>query len=287
MLDIVVSQPRQCSSPYHHQHPWSHLSRSTLLRRSAGTWCCLPTWMVCLSLALVSQTLHSVTSAVTALVLHRLHLGNWWHLTLLQGLASLGTSSNPALPSVLPVSATDIQGRSKLPVLLLSKTVALLNKLTNKCSLCYLFCHQHTCEEDDGPFHLFCNYNCWPAIESLMPPSLEDHINAGYIGTIKRCMGDKAKGIACYTCLVPMKICSGGSLAGGGKCRRTYADIVLPVVAAVIHDRELQSKVFRQLDVEVLDVNDIEPELGTAVTYQGQRVFLAFAIFGAAVDVTM
>ncbi|KAJ1031372.1 hypothetical protein NDA16_000813 [Ustilago loliicola] len=28
-------------------------------------------------------------------------------------------------------------------------------------------------------------------------------------------------------------------LAGGGKCRRTYADIFLPVVAAVIHDREL------------------------------------------------
>ena len=120
-----------------------------------------------------------------------------------------------------------------------------------------------------------------------MPPSLEDHINAGYIGTIKRCMGDKAKGIACYTCLVPMKICSGGSLAGGGKCRHTYADIVLPVVAAVIHDRELQLKVFRQLGVEVLDVNDIESELGTVVTYQGQRVFLAFAIFGAAIDVTM
>ncbi|KAJ1019904.1 hypothetical protein NDA16_004185 [Ustilago loliicola] len=108
-------------------------------------------------------------------------------------------------------------------------------------------------------------------------------------GTIKRCMGDKAKGIACYTCLVPMKICSGGSLAGGGKCRCTYADIFLPVVAAVIHDRELQSKstVFRQLGVEVLDVNNIESELGTVVTYQGQRVFLAFAIFGAAVDVTM
>ena len=70
-------------------------------------------------------------------------------------------------------------------------------------------------------------------------------------------------------------------------CRRTYADIVLPVVAAVIHDRELQSKVFRQLGVEVLDVNDIESELGTVVTYQGQRVFLAFAIFGAAIDVTM
>ncbi|KAJ1028352.1 hypothetical protein NDA16_001522 [Ustilago loliicola] len=108
-------------------------------------------------------------------------------------------------------------------------------------------------------------------------------------GTIKRCMGDKAKGIACYTCLVPMKICSGGSLAGGGKCRCTYADIFLPVVAAVIHDRELQSKstVFRQLGVEVLDVNNIESELGTVVTYQGQRVFFAFAIFGAAVDVTM
>ena len=76
-------------------------------------------------------------------------------------------------------------------------------------------------------------------------------------------------------------------MAGGGKCRHTYADIVLPVVAAVICDRELQSKVFRQLGVEVLDVNDIESELGIVVTYQGQRVLLAFAIFGAAVDVTM
>jgi len=155
----------------------------------------------------------------------------------------------------------------------------LLNHLTGRCSLCYLFRHHHTCNEG---VHCFGDCHCWSKIQPfLLLSSYDSKINISCIGKLKRDMGEKAKGVACYSCLVPLRICSNTSPP---RCTRQYSDIVLPVVAAVLRHTELRTRVLAELGEADTDLSTLEVGLGKAVMYRQQRVSLAYAIFAAAVD---
>ncbi|SPO22253.1 uncharacterized protein UTRI_00931 [Ustilago trichophora] len=165
-----------------------------------------------------------------------------------------------------------------------SSSRSLLQSLAGVCSLCYLFRNQHTCSGQHGIRHSFSNCNCWPQIKDKLPQS-EPRINATYIGGLKRRM-QKAKHIACYACLVPINICANTSSTNSTACSRRYADIVLPVVAAVLRCREHTANVLRLIGLDQMDPHAVvvQGELGTAVTYKGESMLLAFAMFAAAVE---
>ncbi|SPO26294.1 uncharacterized protein UTRI_02570 [Ustilago trichophora] len=164
--------------------------------------------------------------------------------------------------------------------------ISLLHTLSNQCSLCYLFRNKHICEGN----HCFQDCGCWDLLAEHMDLAALGPINASYIGRLKKAtLGRKTKGIACYSCLVPIRVCTDNSpsLMSGCSCR--YGDIVLPVVAAVLLSHDLLAKVHRllqvpQLDPSNQDISWVQISLCTAVIYQGQRVLLAFAIFVSAMD---
>ncbi len=70
-------------------------------------------------------------------------------------------------------------------------------------------------------------------------------------------------------------------------CSRRYADIVLPVVDAVLRSREHCMDVFQILDRPFTDLKAAEAELGRTVQYNGERMFLAVAIFAAAIQISV
>ena len=123
----------------------------------------------------------------------------------------------------------------------------------------------------------------------MLPLSLQGKINETYIGNLKRAMGEKARGIACYSCLLPLRICHSSSSASASirGCTRRYADIVLPIVAVVLRHKELRIRVLAKLGQDDMDLSALEVSLGKAVVYQQQKVFLAYAIFAAAVEMDL
>jgi superfamily II DNA/RNA helicase len=185
-----------------------------------------------------------------------------------------------------PARATARQLEQFEPAPPVSGTKALLDSLVDSCSLCFLFRSQHRCGGEHGLAHSFSNCGCWEKIERILPASTEGRINATYIGKLKKRM-EKAKNIACFACLAPIKFCQNNSSAVTMRCSRKYADIVLPVVAAVTRSREHCADVFQLLNMDMMEPNTVVTQLGSAVLYKGEKVFLAFAIFAAALETCM
>ncbi|CDR98497.1 hypothetical protein [Sporisorium scitamineum] len=178
----------------------------------------------------------------------------------------LSVSSGLLLPPTPPMADT-------------SSIKALLDSFTSTCSLCYLFCRQHTCMQPEGIQHRFVSCHCWPQL----PRSLGAKINASVLGPIRAQMR-KDPHVACFSCLVPIDICNSSRSNAGIKCSRRYADIVLPVVVAVLRREDHCRTVLQQLGLQKMDVKAVGSALGSAVVYKGERVFLAFALFAAAVE---
>ncbi|KIS66241.1 uncharacterized protein UMAG_12032 [Mycosarcoma maydis] len=140
---------------------------------------------------------------------------------------------------------------------------ALLDGFTTMCTLCYLFCCQHTCHGSKGIHHRSQDCDCW----KMLPRNDGERINGSYIGRIKARI-QKAKNIACFSCLVPIRICHRGSSTDGQTwCTRRYADIVLPVVAAVLRSEDHYAEVMQRLGCTFTSVSHVEQTLGTSVPY--------------------
>lgn len=86
---------------------------------------------------------------------------------------------------------------------------------------------------------------------------------------------EKAKRIACYTCLVPLCICSNSSSMAMMGFSNRYGDIVLPVVEVVLCDQALLERVCSKLGIDCTDIPKLELSLCSSYAYKGEKVFLA------------
>jgi len=163
-------------------------------------------------------------------------------------------------------------------------TEELLQKLKGQCSLCYLFGHWSSIDDDNAK-HNFMSCKCWPEMEAHLPQWHEGQINATHIGKVKRLMRkDKPQGVACYTCFAPLHICNNSRSGPMQHCSLLYADIILPVVAVVLCHKEFREAICKELKVDCSDMPCFELDLCSAYNYKGERVAMAYAIFAVAME---
>lgn len=159
----------------------------------------------------------------------------------------------------------------------------MLEQVKERCSLCYLLRHQHTCADGEEHQHHFVQCNCYKELDSSLGGQ---RINATSVGKIRP--RDFAKNVGCYSCFLPMNICR---TQGAVCCSRKYSDAVLPVVEAILLDNRCRSKLGSLLapainePLNFSNAEAVKAKLGKEVYFHGERVFLAFAIFLAAIHI--
>lgn len=158
--------------------------------------------------------------------------------------------------------------------------VSTLGKLRHGCSLCLLYQDEHHCANN----HAFDSCHCWPQLAKLGDGDTQrERINGTLAGKLRKAV-KWAPNVACWSCFVPMNTCAMDPAAKSFGCSRRYRDMVLPVVAALLRDSQRCKLALQRLGCHSMSAESLQTVLGKEVTYGGQQVHFAFALFVTALQ---